>query len=456
MRFPISTFAALSAYLLASTLTSTSAYRPPPGGNGWSLSDLDRMTFSYVSKEDLVKELISPDGDVLIRNIEAADHIEQCAARFSGGHKLGRKYAKDKSRDSFTLATQGPDSEWILTDEHLLMDEGIILSSGIPDQLNWQHGDGWTKDFGKQGDPHLQTTVKENSHVVGYASTYVWDTFDACWISFEFKCNSTAYIPEVSFDYIFGSEEYYEYVYSDFNDAFGFYIYTEVPEVPLASRTFSSEAENIARIPNPGWYFRDGTECVDGETRTETSSAGTVVVQCEQFDIVSINNVNYNRNWRDYFNGNDPEASGFSYGPDGEQVSVSLYLSPSSFEHILTCSRHQHQTVAPNRRHRLPGKLRRVQLGQQHRRPRHRRGRQPHQAHMHRRALPRDRGGRLHGHPPGPRRTEQRGRDVERDEARRGRRRRSHPRLVGAPGEGEFHVPGHHAGSQHVHDAERV
>ena len=89
-----------------------------------------------------------------------------------------------------------------------------------------------------------------------------------CVIEFEFKCDDVAgssTAPEVSFEYIFGSEEYYEYVDSDFNDVFGFFL----------------NGRNIALLP-------------------------------DEITEVAINSVNYIRN-SEYFRGNDANVGGVQY-----------------------------------------------------------------------------------------------------------------------------------------------
>ncbi len=49
-----------------------------------------------------------------------------------------------------------------------------------------------------------------------------------CSIEFEFQCsNSNLSYPEISFQYIWGSEEYYEYVDSPYNDVFAFFLNNE-------------------------------------------------------------------------------------------------------------------------------------------------------------------------------------------------------------------------------------
>ena len=65
--------------------------------------------------------------------------------------------------------------------------------------------------------------------------------YDECVIEFDF-------IPEgdsISFNYVFVSEEYPEYVCASYNDAFGFFLTGPNPNGP------NYNAENIALIPNP-------------------------------------------------------------------------------------------------------------------------------------------------------------------------------------------------------------
>ena len=65
--------------------------------------------------------------------------------------------------------------------------------------------------------------------------------YDECVIEFDF-------VPEgdsISFNYVFVSEEYPEYVCASFNDAFGFFLTGPNPNLP------NYNAENIALIPNP-------------------------------------------------------------------------------------------------------------------------------------------------------------------------------------------------------------
>ena len=175
------------------------------------------------------------------------------------------------------------DDNVTLTDAHLLPDEGIMLSSGDPLDFESNGSDQestrWYSSGNLLQDADLAQAINNPS------------IFDACYIEFDFKCTSDSYIPQVSFKYMFGSEEYYEYVNSAFNDAFALLL----------------NGVNIAKLP--------------------ASESNT--------DVVSINNVNYNLN-RQYFHGNDP---GTGYKPDPVHDDLGMIypqIEPDGFTIILT------------------------------------------------------------------------------------------------------------------------
>jgi hypothetical protein len=66
------------------------------------------------------------------------------------------------------------------------------------------------------------------------------ETFDACVLEFDF----VPYYSYVWFQFVFGSEEYPEFVGSVFNDAFGFFI-----SGPGITGPYSNNSKNIALIP---------------------------------------------------------------------------------------------------------------------------------------------------------------------------------------------------------------
>jgi hypothetical protein len=217
------------------------------------------VNFAQKTPEELVNILLDLHGDVQVANISATAAFDQCARYFNNGYSLG----------NFTNTTGNVDNGPLLDSNGvpipIVPDQGVMLSSGNPSDFNYQTSDGKTTKFSVfSTDLDLQNYVKPYS------------VFDACWLKFRFKCTSEAYVPQVSFNYVFGSEEYYEYANTAFNDAFAFFL----------------NGENIARLPT---------------TETDT-------------DVVSINNVNYETNTQ-YFHGNDPgqnpDGNGAGYDPVG-------------------------------------------------------------------------------------------------------------------------------------------
>lgn len=109
------------------------------------------------------------------------------------------------------------------------LNAGVVLTSGAagnavgPDNAN-SLGQG----YGNAGDPDL--TVLASG----------FNTYDAAILEFDFVPQSDT----LRFNYIFGSEEYPEYVNSGYNDIFGFFI-----SGPGISGPFTGGAENIALIP---------------------------------------------------------------------------------------------------------------------------------------------------------------------------------------------------------------
>ena len=102
-----------------------------------------------------------------------------------------------------------------LTDVHLLPDEGIMLSSGNPLDFEWNDSDSQTTFWGLGLGLDLS-----DADLANVTNTTCNGIYDACFIEFGFKCSNEASTPTVSFEYMFGSDEYDEYVDSEYNDAF--------------------------------------------------------------------------------------------------------------------------------------------------------------------------------------------------------------------------------------------
>jgi len=85
---------------------------------------------------------------------------------------------------------------------------GVILATGLITNAQVpNNSDGTTTNFGAPGDADLAAIIGRQ-------------TFDACRLEFDFE----AVANQVSISYVFASEEYLEYVNSQFNDVFGFLV----------------------------------------------------------------------------------------------------------------------------------------------------------------------------------------------------------------------------------------
>jgi Secretion system C-terminal sorting domain/Bacterial Ig domain len=157
--------------------------------------------------------------------------------------------------------------------EGLAIDSGVILSSGYAENIY-----GPNVSQGITG----MNNVPGSSNLDGLIPGYF--TNDASIFEFDFvpKFNS------IGFTYIFGSDEYLEYVGTNYNDVFGLFI----------------DGDNIAIIP------------------------GTGVA-------VSINNVN-NVSYSQFYTDNPPGSNNFNVEPDGMTiaVSVSRLIEPDVSHHI--------------------------------------------------------------------------------------------------------------------------
>ncbi len=157
---------------------------PNVAGSGLSTTDLNTVT-----PEDLVNALLGPG--VLVENITFV------GANIAGG-----------------LFTGGAGI--------IGCESGVVLSSGnVASIIGPNTMDDTTTALGLPGDPDLDALIP------GFM------TQDATILEFDFTCES---VDVVQFQYVFASEEYNEFVFSDFNDVFGFFV----------------DGVNIALVPGAG------------------------------------------------------------------------------------------------------------------------------------------------------------------------------------------------------------
>jgi len=103
-------------------------------------------------------------------------------------------------------------------------EQGVILGSGcIANVVGPNSFDDITCNNGQPGDADLDALIP------GFT------TFDATVLEFDFECDKTA---TIAFQYVFASDEYNEFVFSSFNDVFGFFLNgTNVAIVPGTTST---------------------------------------------------------------------------------------------------------------------------------------------------------------------------------------------------------------------------
>lgn len=161
-------------------------------------------------------------------------------------------------------------------------ESGIILASGDIENAEGPNGSGSSGNgISSGGDPDLQALSP------GYT------IYDATVLEFDFIPASDT----IRFNYIFGSEEFPEFVGSNYNDVFGFFL-----SGPGINGPYSNNAVNIAILPNsqpvtidnvdPGYYIGSpgtaaGTfnNAVEYDGNTIVLTAQYVLTACETYHI---------------------------------------------------------------------------------------------------------------------------------------------------------------------------
>ncbi len=128
------------------------------------------------------------------------------------------------------------------------IDRGIILTTGkAKDAQGPNNSDKTTTKNHRAGDPDLDGLI--NGLVTELS------TFDATILEFEFETQGG----DVFFDYVFASEEYNEFVNSNFNDVFGFFLNGEnialIPgtTTPVAINTVNNGNPDPGKDPTPSY-----------------------------------------------------------------------------------------------------------------------------------------------------------------------------------------------------------
>lgn len=225
--------------MLIAALALTMALTPAmPAGAFQELSTQDLS--EGTTPEEMVDELVG--AGVTSSNVTYAG-AQVAGGRFSGGG-------------------EGPDAI-------IGFDQGIILSSGdIAHVIGPNEQDGITGENGTPGDPDL-------TELAGFP------TFDASVLEFDFVPDADT----ISFQYVFASDEYNEFVNSSFNDVFAFFVNgtncATVNEQPVSINTINN-GNPFGTDPrsNPHLYRNNDLDDGGGDIDTEMDGL-TVVLTCE-------------------------------------------------------------------------------------------------------------------------------------------------------------------------------
>ena len=174
-----------------------------------------------------------------------------------------------------TLTGNGPQAAGMFQNFDMIgISSGIVLSSGDINYLesSTNTSDNITKDWGAVGDPDLDALIP------GYT------TYDAIALEFDFVAEGNPGEPVTcSFKYVFGSDEYDEYVDSAFNDVFGFFVNNT--NIALIPGTTTPVSINNLNATSYSQYYNDNDLDVGAPYATEMDGFTTVLYV--NFDVIA-------------------------------------------------------------------------------------------------------------------------------------------------------------------------
>ncbi len=164
---------------------------------------------------------------------------------------------------------QGAHGAFNATNSNIGMDEGVMLSSGsLTNAIGPNNSGSISQDYFSPGDSTLTVLAGQI-------------TFDACVLEFDI----TPERDTLKFEYVFGSDEYLEFVNMGFNDVFAFHIsgpgITGIQNIALIPGTSIPVAiDNVHSTLNSQFYVDNG----DGSTAPQNTDPA--VVQYDGFTTV--------------------------------------------------------------------------------------------------------------------------------------------------------------------------
>lgn len=171
------------------------------------------------------------------------------------------------------------------------LDKGLLMTNGSAKEVGTINNGNTTKDY------QITSFDSDLTKSLNDAAIFNVDLHDACKIEFDITPAKTG----LSFRYVFGSDEYLEYVGSGVEDAFGFYITGEFQEgqgvqtrnlatVPNTNEVVSIETINNKKnsqyyINNEGLKNIPGDKLFEYDGYTVPLTATTNVIPCETYRI---------------------------------------------------------------------------------------------------------------------------------------------------------------------------
>ncbi|MDD3042647.1 MAG: choice-of-anchor L domain-containing protein [Methanosarcinaceae archaeon] len=194
-----------------------------------------------ISPEDLVYSLLG--GGVVVSNVTFTG-VNIAAGTFSGGADI------------------------------IGFEDGIILSTGnVSNVIGPNEFDDISKVNGFPGDPDLDALIP------------AFSTFDATVLEFDFIPAA----PIIQFEYVFSSDEYNEYVNTEFNDVFGFFVNAEnialIPgtSIPVSINNVNNGNPLGTNSSNPDYYINNDLD--DGGGLINTEMDGLTIVLTATADV---------------------------------------------------------------------------------------------------------------------------------------------------------------------------
>lgn len=122
-------------------------------------------------------------------------------------------------------------------------DTGVVMSSGTATDIGQaNNAENTTTAFGGAGDADLDALIPQS-------------TQDAAVLEFDFQFGDGSTGGDLFFSFVFGSEEYLEYVGSNFNDVFGFFVdgvnLAEIGGEPISINNVNNTSNSAFYRDNP-------------------------------------------------------------------------------------------------------------------------------------------------------------------------------------------------------------